>query len=120
MGAIAERLAEYGPVGVLAIIVSVIAYLMWKMDKKVDINGNHIKELKKENGNTMDICKARKSNFGEIFDRIEDLENNKVKVTGEFKVINTELKNINKSIDSIQTGVNTILTHFAEKGMDRI
>ena len=112
-----ELIAKYGPVGVLAIIVAIIAFLMWRMDKRVDSNKVEISKVNTKIASIDTTCLTRKNHFSEIYNSIDGLENKNVENTGEFKVINSELKSINKNVDSIQTDVKTILNHFAEKGM---
>jgi hypothetical protein len=100
----------YGPLGVLTLIVILIVIWHYKTEKRVVVVENKSEE---HSG----IHKKHSGYHSRAFDRITSLENKDVKSDGEFKVIDSELKSLGKSMDSIQTDVKTILNHFAEKGM---
>jgi len=101
---------SYGPLGVLTFIVILIAIWHYKTEKRVGTMEGKVKEH-------IGIHDKHSGYHKDAFDRIGCLENKDVKTDGEFKVIDSELKSLGKSMDSIQTDVKTILNHFAKKGM---
>lgn len=100
----------YGPLGVLTVIVILIAVWHYRTEMRVVVVENKVEEHTA-------INIKHSSYHSKAFDQIGKLEDKDIKTDGDFKVIDSELKNLGKSMDSIQTDVKIILNHFVEKGM---
>ncbi len=110
MESIITKLLEYGPVGVLAVIVGIIAIFIYKLEKRVV-------KVEDKTESIDGVCIVRKDSFKRVYDRLDILEDEDIKIDGKLANINTNIQNLEANMNNIGDDVKTILRHFAEKGM---
>ena len=84
---------QYGPFGVLILVIALLILLHEKKDGRI------VKNLKKN------------------FDRIEAIEKKDIHTDGRFDNIDTKLENLKTGQNDIKTDVKTLINAFATKGM---
>jgi hypothetical protein len=110
---------QFGPVVTVVVILVILAInitnkitnLINKIDKRVG-------SLEEEMETVGSTCDDRKTSFKKIYDRLDGLESKDLTIDGSLRVIDTKLNSQSDQIGSIGKNVETILKHFAQKGMD--
>ena len=90
-----ELALQYGPRGILVLVIVFLVIIHEKKDGRI------MKNLKKN------------------FNRIEVLEKNDVESDGQFTNIDIKLKHLDEKVDTINSGVNKIVDHFVAEGMKK-
>ena len=106
----AEIIAKWGPVGILAVIVGILAFLGYKAERRLYMHekklNDHLDESEEE-GKRLDIA----------FKRVDELKMKNAENTGKFDTVDSRLSSMDEKINKIGSGVQTIIDHFVKKGM---
>ena len=106
----AELIAKWGPVGILAIVVGILAFLGYKAERRLYVHENklndHLEESEEE-GKRLDIA----------FKRVDELKIKNAENTGKFDTVDSRLASMDDKINKTDRGVETIVAHFVQKGM---
>lgn len=107
----AEIIAKWGPVGILAVVVGILAFLGYKAERRLYMHekklNDHIVESEEE-GKRLDIA----------FKRVDELKIKNAENTGKFDTVDSRLSSMDEKINKIGSGVQTIVDHFVKKGME--
>ena len=106
----AEIIAKWGPVGILAVVVGILAFLGYKAERRLYMHerklNDHLKDAE-EGENRLDIA----------FKRVDELKIKNAENTGKFDTVDSRLSSMDEKINKIGSGVQTIVDHFVQKGM---
>ncbi len=110
MAEIFQIALEYG-LGAIALLGVIWLFIMgYKLERRVFGHDKSEEECVK-------LCKKHSNYFKDSFDRINNLETKDVESDGRFDNIDTQLKHLDEKVSTISSGVDKIVDHFVQKGM---
>jgi len=106
---------QFGPAATVAVVLIILVVKVTNLINKIE---NRVEGLEQKMNSVGSTCENRKDSFRKVYDRLDGLESKDLKIDGVLNVIDTKLTAQAKEIGSIGKNVETILQHFAQKGMD--
>lgn len=114
---------EWGPsVGLLILmIIIIIPVVKWinKIDNRVKDHSHIMEEIQDDVENIHIRCHVPEGAVKKLEDRVSGLELQNARLDGELNKIDEHLKTLDNSVKEVKTGINSIINHFAIKGMGK-